>query len=294
MLGIVHLVFGILSILFYFGDDFREIERFQNRFSLINNFQTRASGQNGEVVFLTYIRSKNGHLFSQLEVGESHESERRSMWNPHYLANVEKRDGQWHLSSVYDNKSEAHRSESRAHLLFFTTVFPPKLIELLNPKEIERVVKVSPHEIEYYISPDSKFFIPIKGCEKVTIKYAQIGKDFLPVSVEAWVDFGSSGSHKPAKYVTTVNYSDPELLPVKVEQRNTQAELGVDVFFDFEISSINPNDFPWKNDCYLSAYGLPEPKGFSRRLSWTAWLAILIVIAISLRFLWHLYSKNSK
>jgi len=294
MLGIVNLVFGILPILFYSGDDFREIERFRNRFSMINNFQTMATGQNGEVVFLTYLRSKNGHLFSQLEVGESHESERRSMWNPHYLANVEKRDGQWYLSSFYDNKTEAHKSESQTHLLFFAAVFPPKLIELLNPEEIERVVKVSPHEIEYYISPESEFFIPIKGCEKVTIKYAQIGKDFLPVSVEVWVDFGSNGSHKPAKFLTTVNYSDPGLLPTRVEQRTIQADLGFNNFFSFDISSIDPNDFPWKNDCYLSAYGLAEPKGFSRRLGWSAWFVVLIAIAISLRFLWHLYSNNSK
>jgi hypothetical protein len=272
------------------GDDFQEIQLFLARFSEIRNFEmTTPHGSDG-VVIKTLWESKGGFVsIDREDFGENQKKALRTIWNPDYMAKLEKREDQWYLLAYYDKESEFHRLNNGTD--HFLNIFYPVTKQLLNTENIKKVVRISPDEVEYYFSPESEFFTATGGRDKVAVKYAEIDGEVLPVSIEFWVQIEKN---KAAKKQTAIKYSKSGLFPIEIEQEFRQAELGINNVHRSKISLINPNDFRSKNDCYLSGYGLVEPQGFSRGLGWTSWLWIFIGIAISSRLLWQYYSSRRK
>jgi hypothetical protein len=270
------------------GDDFKEVQQFVARFSEIKDFEVTDHGRDG-VVTQTFWQSDGGYVTATREKsGENREIERRGIFNPNYMANLENRGEQWILSSFYDGESKDYKTYNGRDR-FLISIFGPLIPELLNPENIKKVVRNSPGEVEYYVSPESEFFIPISGCDRVTVKYAEIDNEFLPISIEYWIGFGQN---KAAKQLITVRYSTPGLLPIEAESLLSQVELGINDSVRSKISLINPDNFRSEKDCYLSGYGLGEPKGLSRRLSWTAWLWIFIAIVIASKLVWHRFLQK--
>jgi hypothetical protein len=272
------------------GDDFYEIQRFLAKFSEIRNFEmTTPHGSDG-VVTMTLWESHGGFVSVQREdFGETQKTEIRTIWNARYMAKLEKKEDQWYLLTFHDTESEFHRlNKGTDHLL---NVFYPLTKQLLNSENIKNVVRISPDKVEYYFSPESDFFTATGGRDKVAVKYAEIDGELLPVSIEFWVEIEKN---KVAKKLTTIKYSKSALFPLEIEQEFRQAELGINSVTNSTISLINPNEFRSKNDCYLSGYGLVEPKGFSQGLSWASWLWILIAIVISSRFLFLFFTSRKK
>lgn len=283
-----YLVCFSLVFLGQFGDDFDEVQRFIARFSEIKNFEVTNHGPDG-VETQTSWQSDGGYVTATRKKSrENREIEYRGIFNQNYMARLENRGEQWILSSFYDRESNDYKMFNGKDGLLIST-FGPLIPELLNPENIGQVVRNSPGVVEYFVSPKSEFFIPISGCDRVTVKYAEIDSEFLPISIEYWIGFGQN---KAAKQLITVTYSKPGLLPVETESLLSHVEMGINVSVRSKISLINPNDFRSEKDCYLSGYGLGEPKGLSRRLGWTTWLWIFIGIAIASRLVWQRFYNH--
>lgn len=294
-MGLEFFVFFVLFLLPCSADDFRELQRFVARLADTKNFEMVAS--DGDRVSIgTVWQSKDGYvLYNRIQENSDQDisEEFRRIFNPFYLANLTKENGRWQLVLLYDHEHDAHKLNSGpgGENLLLGYGISPRLSALLNPNNFRDAVKVSEEEIEYFISPESEFFSPLKGCDKVTIRYAKINNELLPVSIESWTEFQKN---KPGKELVELYYPTGNPFPIEVTRVLSQTELGLNMVEKSTISLIDPKDFRFKNDNYLSGYDLPEFRGVTQRLGWVSWLWIAIAIAISSRLIWYFISNKKR
>jgi|GEM_PF-6356345 len=221
----------------------------------------------------------------------SSRSEFRQIWNPEYVAKLQKvSDGNWLLLGVFPPDSQVFadvvESCTVPALIFRTPIY--NRLESIEPIGAREPSGETTFEQRYSYVSGSGMFTTDQSRNSMLIKYEEFPKGTRIVGVRYW-------ETEDIENIGEFDYPDKNsYIPEKLTMTGTNGKVGPEKISMEQTCEITVDNSRFdRAECYLAHYELPEPT-FARKSRLWPWASFCLLVVFGVgAILWIRRSKSS-